>query len=268
MLLTSENYHSRQANLAYMSVSQYKNWLACEAATLAELRGEWEPEDKKALIVGGYVHAWNESPAAFAAYREKYKDFIFKPKGGKYDDFVKADAMIACLEADPKAMFYLEGTKEQIITATLFGTPWKFKIDVLNAERNYLMELKTTASINEPCWIVKDGKRQPANFIEGWGYLLQAALYAEGERISRGGDDWRDFLCLAVSKESPPDHELIRLRDDERFRVELAAVEQRLPRIIQVKAGKEPPARCGRCKYCRTSKRITVPVNWTEIIPA
>lgn len=268
MNLTSENYHSPAANLAYMSCSQYKSWLKCEAATLAELRGEWEPEDKEALIVGGYIHAWAEGPEAFNAYKEKYADAIFKPKGGMYAAFAKAEEMIDCLRNDAKALFYLEGQKEVIQTVEMFGTPWKFKIDVLNPERNYLLELKTTASIREAVWVSEDGKRRPTNFVEGWGYLLQAALYAEGERIHRGGDEWRDFLCIAVSKESPPDHELIRLRDDERFRQELAAVELKMPHILAVKSGKEEPARCGVCKYCRQTKKIATPVFWGNLMPA
>lgn len=279
MILTPENYHSPEANLAYMSVSQYKEWLKCEAATLATLRGEYEPEDKEALIVGGYLHAYFESPAAFAAYCEKYRDFILKPKGGKYAAFVKADEMIETLNADPKAMFYLEGLHEVIITPELWGVPWKFKIDVLNQSRNYLLELKTTASIREVVWVEKDGKRQPCNFVEGWGYLLQAALYAEGEWLHAGRGvreisegvtipDWRDVLCMAVSKETPCDHELIRLFDPDRFRAELAAVEAKLPRIVAVKTGQEPPQRCGICKYCRQSKKITVPVYWANLMPA
>jgi hypothetical protein len=236
---------------------------------MAWLTGEVEQEEKEALIVGNYLHSWNEGAEAHADYKAKYADFIFNKKGEPYAAYKKADEMIACLQADPKAMFYLEGQKEVIQTVEMFGTPWKFKIDVLNPERNYLLELKTTASIREAVWVSgEDGKRRPTNFVEGWGYLLQAALYAEGERLFRKGDEWRDFLCIAVSKESPPDHELIRLRDDERFRQELAAVSERLPRILEVKKGAETPVRCGTCKYCRASKKITVPVMWSQLMPA
>ena len=44
MKLTHENYYSPEANQAYMSVSQFKAFDRCEAAALAELRGE-DPEE-------------------------------------------------------------------------------------------------------------------------------------------------------------------------------------------------------------------------------
>ena len=37
MILTAENYYSQEANLAYMSASQFKAFDRCEAAALAEL---------------------------------------------------------------------------------------------------------------------------------------------------------------------------------------------------------------------------------------
>ena len=55
MILTAENYYSQEANLAYMSASQFKAFDRCEAAALAELRGEYIPPASTALLVGGHV---------------------------------------------------------------------------------------------------------------------------------------------------------------------------------------------------------------------
>ena len=53
IILSDENYYSNEADWHYMSVSQYKSFLECEAATLAKLKNEWEPDsDKKPLLVG------------------------------------------------------------------------------------------------------------------------------------------------------------------------------------------------------------------------
>ena len=43
MILTAENYYSQEANLAYMSASQFKAFDRCEAAALAELGGSISP---------------------------------------------------------------------------------------------------------------------------------------------------------------------------------------------------------------------------------
>ena len=48
MILTDETYYSQEANLAYMSVSQYKDFAgtygkkACEEGALAKLYGRWD----------------------------------------------------------------------------------------------------------------------------------------------------------------------------------------------------------------------------------
>ena len=41
MQLSSDNYYSRQADLEYMSVSQFKDFRTCEAGALAKIRGEY-----------------------------------------------------------------------------------------------------------------------------------------------------------------------------------------------------------------------------------
>ena len=40
MKLTNQNYYSQEANKTYMSVSQLKSFMKCEAAAMAELRGD------------------------------------------------------------------------------------------------------------------------------------------------------------------------------------------------------------------------------------
>jgi hypothetical protein len=42
MILTNENYFSKEADMEYMSVSQFKAFEQCEAAALASVKGEWE----------------------------------------------------------------------------------------------------------------------------------------------------------------------------------------------------------------------------------
>ena len=60
MILTADNYYSQDANLAYMSVSQFKSFERCEAAAMAELRGEYQPPKTTAMLIGSYVDAWFE----------------------------------------------------------------------------------------------------------------------------------------------------------------------------------------------------------------
>lgn len=265
--LTKENYFSPTANLEYMSVSQYKSWLKCPASTLHWLTADVAEKDTESLIVGRYVHAWSESSTAFEEFKNKYSDFIFNKKGTKYAPFLKADEMINCLDSDPKIKFYLSGSKEVILTAELFGVPWKIMIDIDNDSLNYLADLKTTKSISEWGWVWSpdESRNIKVPFIEEWQYMIQASVYSEVERIARGREKQKDFYMIAVSKEKIPDHAIIDLTDPVRMEAELAKIELNLPHIMAVKSGKEEPTRCGHCDYCRSTKKVDKIIHYTEL---
>ena len=52
-VVTPENYYSPEMNMAYMGSTQFKAFERCEAAALAELKGEYSPPSSAALLVGG-----------------------------------------------------------------------------------------------------------------------------------------------------------------------------------------------------------------------
>lgn len=57
-MVTAENYFSPEMNMAYMGSTQFKAFDRCEAAALAEVRGEYAPAASTALLVGGYIDAY------------------------------------------------------------------------------------------------------------------------------------------------------------------------------------------------------------------
>lgn len=116
--------------------------------------------------------------------------------------------------------------------------------------------------------MVQDGKNVKVSFVEQWGYMIQAAIYSEVERIARGRESHRDFLIVAVSKEKVPDHAIIDLTDPVRLQDELSKIEANLPRILAVKSGAEKPDRCECCDYCKATKRVGKIIHYTELVPA
>jgi hypothetical protein len=162
-------------------------------------------------------------------------------------------------------MSYLEGVKEMILTAEMYGVTWKVMVNVLSSERRRSVDLATTRSITEKVWDEK--ARKKVSFIEAYKYPLKMAIYSEIERLAMGRDprDWPEFLIVAVSKEKSPDKAIINLTDFARLEVELAHVEVAMPRIIRVKAGLEEPIRCERCDYCRSTKVLTDAVHYSEL---
>jgi len=262
MILTRENYHSIEAELEYMSRSQYQSWRKCEACQKAKLAGTWTDETSTAFLVGQYVHAWCEG--SIKEWIGEHPE-MFTKSGGLKAEYKQADVMIATLEADPVAMYMLQGEKEVIFTAEFAGAMWKVMTDVYNPERKRLVELKTNRNLRETVWCPTLERR--VNFVEQYNYLTQAALYTEIERRASGRaeGEWREYYMVAVSKETVPDKEIIDLRDPERYVTELAAIERSMERILQVKAGELEPFRCERCDYCRSTKVLKGAIHYSEL---
>lgn len=244
MILTNENYYSDIANQQYMSVSQYKSFLKCEAAAMAELKGEWERPKTTALLVGSYVDAWFEG--TLDEFKERNPEIFRQSRGTSIlrAEYIQAEEIIKRVQKDPMFMRYMAGKKQEIRTAELFGTKWKIKIDSLHPDK--IVDLKVMRSMERIM-----GK----SFVEHWGYDLQMAIYNAVE-----GNDLCTYLAV-VTKQTPPDLEIISIP---RWRREelLLEVEKNMPRILAVKSGAVPAQRCGVCEYCRSTKVISEPIDF------
>ena len=97
MFLTESNYYSPEANLEYLSVSQYKDFVGtwakpgCEARAMAKLKGEWVEEVTTPMLVGSYVDAHFEGTLDF--FRVKHPEFC-KKNGELKKDYQKAEQVI------------------------------------------------------------------------------------------------------------------------------------------------------------------------------
>jgi len=249
--LNKKNYHSNEADKQYMSVSQFKSFRECEAKTIAVLKGEFQEPTTNALLVGSYLHAAFESEEAFQKFIEENNSAIFKSRGGKYADFEMADKMIETLKSDSFVMFALEGEKEQIYTAELWGTEWKVKIDNINHQHKFFSDIKTTSDLYKRYWSEKyDGW---VTFVEYWDYVLQMAVYRRVLQENLG-QTYTPYI-VAVTKENPPNKAVLHF-DESRFEFEYEYIESYIGRIIDVKNGKLEPKRCEKCDYCRSTKML------------
>lgn len=249
--LNSQNYHSNEANKDYFSVSQFKNMMDCQARTVATINGDYQMPSSTALMVGSYTHAAFESEEEFLKFQEENHDSIYKSRGGKYAEYNQADMMIQTIKEDPFAMFAMDGVKETIFTANLFGAEWKIKVDSINFERKTFSDLKTTQSLSNRYWSDKYGKY--VSFVQAYDYVLQMAIYREV--IQRNTGDYFNPYIVAVTKESPPDKAVLHF-DDSRFDFELEYTETMMDSFIQVKNGIDKPIRCEKCAYCRQTKKL------------
>lgn len=247
MILTNENYYTPEMNWQYMSVSQYKQFQKCEAAAMAQLRGEWTQPKTTALLVGSYVDAWFEG--ALGQFYEENPE-VFKKDGSLKADFVQAAEIIDRVQADALFMEYMSGRKQVIRTAELFGAKWKIKID--SRLRDKIVDLKVMRSMERVM-----GK----SFVEHWQYDLQMAIYAAvEEKALKRKKPFSTYLAV-VTKQQPADMEVIEIPAWRREEL-LKDVERNMPRILAVKTGKAEPERCGVCDYCRATKKLKAPIDF------
>ena len=246
MILTNENYYSPEANHKYMSVSSYKSFTKCEAATMAELRGEWVRPKTTALLVGSYVDAWFEG--TLDDFRSENPE-IFKRDGTLKADYAQAEEIIKRVQEDELFMEYMSGEKQRIFTANIFGVPWKIKVDSLMPDK--IVDLKVMRSMERIM-----GK----SFVEHWEYDLQMAVYAEVVKQATG-KELETYLAV-VTKQTPSDLEVIHIPQWRREEL-LEDVKRHLPRIIRLKTGEDKLAeRCGVCEYCRSTKKLAEPIDF------
>lgn len=275
--LKADNYYSREADIYFMSCSQYQGFLKCEAAAVAKLRGLWQPkETPDALFKGQYFHSYFEGPEAFEKFCEENSDKIYKTKTtkahgveivGKYAPFERMDEMIRVVQADPLIAKLLAwpGENELPMVGNVGGIPWRMKMDKYCASSRRIIDYKTSANLRELYYNPVTKERQ--TFVEEYGYMMRAAVYGEIERQTRQKAEFPSFIIIGVSKQDPPDKEVILLDDPTRWEYELEEIARRIPHIQRLKEGAENPRRCGQCEYCRATKQIRRIKSYTDLMP-
>lgn len=250
MEINRANYFSHEANQHYWSASQFKAFNKCEASGYAEAKGYYKRPETDALLIGSYVDAYFSGSRALDEFCERHGDQMFTKKGELYAKFKDANTMINAIENQPVMMDYLEGDKQVVMSADLFGVPWKTKLDVFDGDR--IVDLKTVKDF-DTVWDPEYGRR---SWIEYWGYDVQGAIY---QKVAESVTGKRlPFYIVAVTKERIPDVAIIEIPQhvlDAAYHM----VEAKIERFDLIKSGDVEPIRCERCDFCRTTKIITGP---------
>jgi len=260
--LTNNNYYSDKANQEYISVSQYKDFFGtlgykgCEAQALAKIRGEYKEEPSTALLVGSYVDSYFEG--TIEEFKNEHPE-ILKKDGTLKAEYIKADTMIERCKRDNKFMQYMSGKKQVIMTAELFGSMWKIKMDSY-IEGKAIVDLKTVDDMYKATYTKDSGK---LNFIQARGYDFQLAIYQKVVEANTG----KRLPCFiaAVDKKDKPAIEIISLSQGE-LDGTLAGLEIGIKRIKLLKSGEVQPDRCGHCDFCKDTKVIHKPISMSALL--
>lgn len=253
MILTQQNYYSKEANMEFMSVSQFKSFSKCQHSALAEIQGKYEREKTTALLVGSYVDSYFEGTLD-AFIRENPE--IFKRDGFSLKaEFAQAEAIIKRIKMDKQFMRHLSGEKQVIMTGSIKGVPIKIKIDSLRPRE--IVDLKIMKDF-EPVYVPDMGLLP---WFRGWGYDLQGAVYQEIVRQNTGKK--LPFILAAATKEKVTDIDNIRLSQET-----LDCAMERFMRDVElydaIKKGIIDPERCGTCDYCKMTKTLKKPTDSDE----
>jgi hypothetical protein len=262
MVLTAENYYSKEANKEYMSVSQYKDFagtygkMACEFSAVEKLEERWARKKTTPLLVGSYVDSYFEG--TLEEFKKENPE-IFTQKGELKANYKQAERIIARMERDPMFMQYMSGEKQVIMTGELFGAEWKIKIDSF-VRGIAITDLKVMASITKLEWVKDIGY---LDFVRYWGYDIQGAIYQE--IVYQNTGERPPFYIAAGTKEEEPNIEVIHVTQnylDEAKHM----VEMNMPRILRVKNGEAEPDRCEMCDCCRHTKVLKRPISITNLV--
>ena len=241
MEVNDSNYYSDEINDAYFSVSQYKQFLRCEAQAMAH----YKYPKSEALMVGSYVDAYYEG--TLDKFKENNPD-IFLKNGGLKAPYRQAEKIIERCEADEMFTKFMSGEKQVIKTGEIEGIPFRIKMDSYHPGE-MIVDLKVMKSF------------RPINGIpvpEYWNYTLQAAVYQyiEGNNLP--------FYLAMVTKDDIPDIAIVEIHQED-MDIELDNLRKRIRHFQDVKEGKVEAERCGVCNYCKETKKLTAPIFPEEL---
>lgn len=266
--LNQSNYFSPRAMAEYVSCSQLKDFIGtpfkqgCEQRAMANLRGEFQNEVTKALLLGTYVDTM------LTGSEEEIVELLNNPdlissrgttKGQLKAEFMRGNTMVESCKSDPIFMKYINGEHQVIMSGEIEGVPVKIKVDSLLPGKA-IVDLKTCESITKRYYSEVEGKY--ISFIKYHNYVMQGAIYQEIVRQNTG--EKLPFFLACVSSENVPDKAIIWI-DDDSLAEELERIKPYIVNVNAIKKGELEPTCCGKCDYCKSVKKIEKAVNWLEL---
>lgn len=278
--INKDNYYDVRDIL---SASTIKAFAACEAAALADLRGEYQRSTSTALLVGSYIDSALDSDAELEKFLSSHPEIVNSRTGALKADFSRAaDIVERCKRDELFRALTVDSPSEghQYIVVGTIGVdgdgnpiPCKGKLDFQllpdyleqlaarfpawadffqSAARagGLIIDLKSAANTDEQ-WSDEDGCRIP--WLQSWRYDRQLAIYRELYR--QQSSKVLPVLVLVATKE--PNTSLLALTIDSGTLDEgLADARMLAPRAWAVMRGETEPCYCGHCDYCRSVRRL------------
>ena len=252
MLLTQENYFSKEANQEYISVSQFKAFAECEAQALhnIEIGGE---NEKQAFLEGKLFENWVAGDRVL--FMSQHPELI-SSRGAtagqlkaEFNKVIKAAERF--LEQDFFKDIINKCEKQVILTGKIEGVKVKCELDLFDRETNSIYDIKYMKDFKET-WDKAEKVYKPWYYT--YNYVLQLAVYREIVRQNFG--EPKEIGLMAASKEEEPDLQA-KSFSPELLDLELEYFKKNVRRYDDIKKGLLTPDSCGRCSLCKSNKIIT-----------
>lgn len=253
--LTNDNYYSKEANLQYMSVSQFKDFEKCEVEAMDKINGLIEEDKSGSFLFGGYIdaHFSNE----LSKYLELNSGDMVNSRTGEFKaPFKNIPEVIKAIEEDDYFYSFHKGKPQQIYTGTIAGVLVKGKFDF-----DYDDKVVDQKVMKDFAKIWNEEQHKKLDFIENYGYDLQGGVYQELKRQRMGIKV--PFIIAATTKEECPDKALIQI-DQYYLDKGLARFIEKAPRYDLIKRGLLEPVGCGHCPSCRRRKKLNQVVMYSN----
>lgn len=260
--LTVDNYYSQEMNKKYMSVSQLKGFMTCEAREMAKLSGEYIPADTTALLQGKLLETLLLEPNKVEQFMGENPE-LFMKNGSLKSDHRKVLEMVERAKKDKIFMDFIgddfTSYYQHLVHGEIGGIEFKGLIDIYQP-RVRIVDLKGVKDF-APIWDSNKGRK--LNFISYWGYDMQLAVYQELLRQTTGED--LPVYIAGITKESVSDIGIFEI-PQAHLDKKLAEVAELAQRFQLIKEGKVEAHRCESCDYCKATKELTGPIIFEDFI--
>lgn len=276
--LSKTNYYSDKMNQLFWSNSLYQQFIKCEAKALHDLEYPVERAPAVPLLVGNYVHSFEESKQAHESFVNFYSNFEQVDEDGNTEildllhsgkkkkrllaPFQVAENMINRLENDKLFQYFYNDEnckKESIVTGNLFGATWKGKIDSLNVTKGYFCDIKTVDDLNKKHWSVAEHKY--VSFFKDRHYATQMGMYKIMLQIMYH----KPFSCYVFAVDKTQGNGLVGIEVPfDEMQEAVLGVGTNFPHVLQVKNHEIEPQRCEHCEYCKSTHQLTGFINDPE----
>lgn len=252
MFLDHTNYFSKEADMEYMSVSQFKLFQECEAKALATIKGQEDAISKDAFLEG---QLFEELVAGDAKLFMAQHPELISTRGATSGQLKSAysKVLIAAEKFNSQQFFrnIIEKCEKQtILTGEICDIKVKCKLDLFDKKTNSIYDIKCMKDFKEN-WDKSEKCYKPWYYT--YNYVLQLAVYREIVRQNFGEPE--EIGLIAATKEDIPDIDA-KIFSSELLDIELENFKNNIKRYDNIKKHLLKPTCCGICNYCKSIKRI------------